>query len=118
MAKQTLLPKMETKSYNEVMGTLDLGLRENKLTVIFGSPGTGKSSALAEFASLHSNAHMILCSCTCAFTLSIQSATNSQLSCDLRVSPQPFNQLVIYRVSNSVNPPFPCSEPFIADRKR
>ena len=64
MAKQTLLPKMETKSYNEVMGTLDLGLRENKLTVIFGSPGTGKSSALAEFASLHSNAHMILCSPT------------------------------------------------------
>ena len=57
-------------------------------------------------------------SCTCAFTLSIQSATNSQLSCDLGVSPQPFNQLVIYRISNSVNPPFPCSEPFIADRKR
>lgn len=64
MAKQTLLPRMETKSYNEVMGTLDLGIRENKLTFIFGSPGTGKSSALMEFASLHSNAHIVLCSPT------------------------------------------------------
>lgn len=64
MARQTLLPRMETKSYNEVMGTLDLGVRENKLTVIFGAPGTGKSSALMKFASLHPNAHVILCSPT------------------------------------------------------
>ena len=42
MAKQTLLPKMETKSYNEVMGTLDLGLWENKLTVNIWIPRNGK----------------------------------------------------------------------------
>lgn len=55
---------METKSYAEVIGTVKLGISRRKLTAVFGTPGSGKSSLLNDIELEHPNAHVILCSPT------------------------------------------------------
>ena len=62
--RRTNLPTMETKSYAEVMGTVKLGISRKKLTAVFGTPGSGKSSLLNDIELEHANAHVILCSPT------------------------------------------------------
>ena len=62
--RRTSLPTMETKSYAEVMGTVKLGISRKKLTAVFGTPGSGKSSLLNDIELEHANAHVILCSPT------------------------------------------------------
>ena len=114
----TALPKYYREAYLRKTLIADSYFSVDFIGYLESNGSSAFSRLLDELSAIKQAVLLQNSSCTCAFTLSIQSAENSQLSCDLRVSPQPFNQLVIYRVSNSVNLPFPCSEPFIADRKR
>ena len=62
--RRTILPKMETKSYSEVMGTVKIGIKRKKLTAVFGQPGSGKSTLLEDVVFENPKAHRILCSPT------------------------------------------------------
>ncbi len=64
MLRRTLLPTMETKSYDEVMGTVRMGIKQRKLTAVFGTPGSGKSSLLNDIELENPCAHRILCAPT------------------------------------------------------
>lgn len=61
---RTFLPTMKTKSYAEVMGTIKMGIKQKKLTAVFGTPGSGKSSLLDDIVNENPCAHRILCSPT------------------------------------------------------
>lgn len=64
MIRRTVLPTMKTASYDEVMGTIKMGIKENKLTAVFGTPGSGKTTLLNDIEMEYPNAHRILCSPT------------------------------------------------------
>ena len=64
MIRRTKLPYMETKVYAEVKGTVQMGIKHKKLTAIFGTPGSGKSSLLDDLTVEYPFAHRILCAPT------------------------------------------------------
>ena len=55
---------MKTASYDEVMGTIKLGIQDKRLIAVIGDPGSGKSSLLDDVEHSYQNAHRILCSPT------------------------------------------------------
>ena len=64
MIRRTNLPTMKTASYDVVMGTIKMGIKERKLTAVFGTPGSGKTTLLNDIEMEYPNAHRILCSPT------------------------------------------------------
>lgn len=77
MLRRTILPTMETKSYAEVMGTIKMGIKQKKLTAVFGTPGSGKSSLLNDIEIEFPYAHRILCAPTMTMkNLLVQIANN------------------------------------------
>lgn len=59
---KTLLPWMHTNTNTEVIGTIKYGIREKKMTAIFGAPGSSKTSILRNYKALKPESHLILCS--------------------------------------------------------
>ena len=55
---------MKTASYDEVMGTIKMGIQKKNLIAVIGDPGAGKSSLLDDVVNEYPNAHRILCSPT------------------------------------------------------
>lgn len=64
MLKRTSLPTMQNKSYDEVMGTIKMGVKHKKMIAVFGTPGSGKSSLLDDIEQSTPFAYRILCTPT------------------------------------------------------
>ena len=63
MLTQTHLPIMETENFKSVYGSLKFSIQEQKLSVVLGAPGSGKTTVLKMLESENpTRNHYILCS--------------------------------------------------------
>lgn len=60
--KRPSLPLFKTEDYKDALGALQFGVQEKKLTVLFGEPGSEKTTILRNYLSINREAHYILCS--------------------------------------------------------